>query len=125
MKLQDIINEKHLVSFETFLGVCEVYINPTRDELRRDMLGRHRPIRACLVGNDCYAWDSESALHKTVIDKLKLQNPITVVIELRANVLYTTETSKGYHPTKITKEMILNHPWVKQTFDNLRIILDW
>lgn len=125
MKLHEIINEKHLVSFETFLGICEVYINPTRDELRKDMLGMRKSIRGCLVGNDCYTWDAESAPHKTVINELKLQNPITIVIELRANVIYTTETSRSYHSTPTTKEMISDHPWVKQTLDNPRIILGW
>lgn len=126
MKLREILSEEYFDSFvNRYNKYIEIFRNPTRKELKE--LSSEDIATIILDGNNVFAWSG--AVHTEIINHFKLHNVIPLYYDLENNRIFISETIlttlgiPSTFPSGQLKEMVLNHPWVKQTLMNPEVYL--
>jgi hypothetical protein len=101
---------------------CEVFKNPDRSEVRK-LKADMDEVRAYLVGDDIFMWNTYQSLHRTVHDELKLPAdalPIIIYgdVDDEASVVVTDASrSTVWHHNAETRGAIMAHPYFARCED--------
>lgn len=122
MKLYDIINESYYESFTTRNDeYVELFIDPTKNELRK-LSGKNQEVARLLLDKDhCYAWGADvEASHNTVMDYLEDLYLIPLYYIPKSNSLEVSNTYGIMNPS-VAKQQVLNHPWVQRVLGTPKV----
>jgi hypothetical protein len=106
--------------------ICEIFKNPTKSEYKICQGKLNKEVRAFIVGNDLFAWDS-NCLHQTVKNHLKLSDDsIPFIIwgnfenYADCQITDTIKNSHLWHNPKVA-EIIMNNPYIKRNFTQVEV----
>ncbi len=105
---------------------CEVFKNPDRREYKAAKADND-DVRAFLVGDDIYVWNTFQAVHRAVRDELKLPDtavPLNLYgtpgSEGLANVSDATQGTPLWHNPEVY-DMVQEHPYLLRAFTEIEI----
>jgi hypothetical protein len=137
---KDEIKEAFYTSFDVDYGrgktYVEIFKNPTRKEFLE--CKPHYEVGALLTDKDIYVWNREKAYHRTVMNKLKLENALPLLLTVdntnidRFDIMITDATKNTiWDENPKVKKFIINHPFFKHkkidhiSYWNEDIVGDW
>lgn len=102
----------------------EVFVNPSKQEVKQLLSGWADFYRAVLDGTKLIAWNE--LLHDTIFDKLKLsKGVIPIVVNPYGNSAYinVTDTSDRtiWHHNPNVANIIRNHPQLKKHYREIEV----